>query len=73
MSRAEALSPASEPARDAVLVVDDEVPLLEVFIEALGTRFAVTTANSAREAEFILRKKSFKVVVADHLMLGAMV
>ncbi|MDF3056786.1 MAG: response regulator receiver protein [Rariglobus sp.] len=33
-------------------------------------RFDVTTATSAREAEFILRKKSFKVVVADHLMPG---
>ncbi|MFA6961882.1 MAG: response regulator [Opitutaceae bacterium] len=56
--------------RDAVLVVDDERPLLDVFSEALGMRFEVTTATSAREAEFILRKKSFKVVVADHLMPG---
>ena len=70
MSRAEALSPAPEPVREAVLVVDDEVPLLEVFAEALGTRFEVTTATTAREAEFFLRKKSFKVVVADHLMPG---
>lgn len=57
-------------SREAVLVVDDERPLLEVFSEALGTRFDVTTATSAREAEFILRKKNFKVVVADHLMPG---
>jgi DNA-binding NtrC family response regulator len=65
-------SPAASPAvaRDAVLVVDDERPLLEVFAEALTTRFDVTTATSAREAEFILRKKEFKVVVADHLMPG---
>lgn len=62
----------SSPAvpRAEVLVVDDERPLLEVFAEALGTRFEVTTAVSAREAEFILRKKAFKVVVADHLMPG---
>jgi len=57
-------------AREAILVVDDERPLLEVFAEALGTSFDVTTATSAREAEFILRKKEFKVVVADHLMPG---
>ncbi|MBW8782792.1 MAG: response regulator [Verrucomicrobia bacterium] len=65
-------SPAASPAvaRDAVLVVDDERPLLEVFAEALATRFDVTTATSAREAEFILRKKEFKVVIADHLMPG---
>jgi DNA-binding NtrC family response regulator len=60
----------SEIQRDDILVVDDERPLLEVFAEALGTRFTVTTATSAREAEFLLRKKTFKVVVADHLMPG---
>ena len=56
--------------RDEILIVDDERPLLDVFAEALATRFTVTTATSAREAEFILRKKQFKVVVADHLMPG---
>jgi DNA-binding NtrC family response regulator len=30
----------------------------------------VATALSAREAEFILHKKAFKVVIADHLMPG---
>ncbi len=70
MSRDESNPSASELPRDAVLVVDDERPLLDVFAEALGTRFDVTTAMSVREAEFIMRKKSFKVVVADHLMPG---
>lgn len=70
MSRDENKSTASEKRRDPVLVVDDERPLLDVFSEALGMRFDVTTATSAREAEFILRKKAFKVVVADHLMPG---
>ena len=70
MSRDDASPAASETAREAVLVVDDELPLLQVFAEALGTRFDVTTATSTREAEFILRKKAFKVVVADHLMPG---
>lgn len=44
--------------------------MLEVFTQALGARFDVTTAKSAREAEFALRKKSFKVIVCDHLMPG---
>lgn len=70
MSRDEKPSAPENGARDPVLVVDDERPLLQVFSEALGTRFEVTTATSAREAEFILRKKTFKVVVADHLMPG---
>ena len=56
--------------KDPVLLVDDERSLLEVFTAALSPHFEITTANSAREADFILRKKSFKVVVADHLMPG---
>jgi DNA-binding NtrC family response regulator len=55
---------------EPILVVDDEVTLLEIFSQALGTHFEVTTATAAREAEFILRKKKFKVIVCDHLMPG---
>jgi DNA-binding NtrC family response regulator len=58
------------PPKDAVLLVDDEKPLLDVFSAALSPLFEVTTATNAREADFILQKKSFKVVVADHLMPG---
>lgn len=56
--------------KSAILLIDDEQPLLDVFKAALSTRFEVTTANSVREADFILHKKEFKVVVADHLMPG---
>jgi len=68
----EAPSTAVDPTvkRDAILVVDDERPILDMFSSALETQFDVVTATSAREAEFALRKKSFKVVVADHLMPG---
>ena len=58
------------PKKSAVLLVDDEKPLLDVFAAALGPFFDITTATTAREADFILQKKSFKVVVADHLMPG---
>ncbi len=58
------------PKKDAVLVVDDEKPLLDVYGAALSPLFEITTATNAREADFILQKKSFKVVVADHLMPG---
>lgn len=57
-------------AKDAVLLVDDEKPLLEVYATALSSSFDVTTATTAREADFILQKRRFKVVVADHLMPG---
>jgi two-component system response regulator HupR/HoxA len=63
--------PAPTPAtKDAVLLVDDEQSLLDVFAAALSPYFEITMANSTREAEFILHKKAFKVVVADHLMPG---
>lgn len=58
------------PKKDAVLLVDDEKALLDVFAAALGALFDITTATTAREADYILQKKAFKVVVADHLMPG---
>jgi two-component system response regulator HupR/HoxA len=69
MNPAEA-DPASPSPKDAVLLIDDERTLLEVFASALATEFEVVTATSTREAEFILHKKAFKVVIADHLMPG---
>jgi len=71
MNSADPKPPSPElPKKDAVLVVDDEQPLLDVYSAALSPLFDVTMANNAREADFILQKKSFKVVVADHLMPG---
>jgi DNA-binding NtrC family response regulator len=61
---------AERPRKDAVLVVDDEQSLLDVYAAALSSIFDVSTAQSAREADLILHKKWFKVVVADHLMPG---
>ena len=61
---------ASVATSNAVLLIDDEEPLLEVFVAALSPDFEVVTANSVREGEEILQQKAFKVVVADHLMPG---
>jgi two-component system response regulator HupR/HoxA len=61
------VTPAKLPA---ILVVDDEPPLLDMFVQALSPYFEVVTAKNVREAEFQLYKRSFKVVVADHLMPG---
>lgn len=55
---------------NAVLVIDDEKPLLEVFAAALAPDFEVSTASSVQEGEQLLRSKAFKVVLADHLMPG---
>ena len=60
----------SEIKKDAVLVVDDEAPLLEMYKSALSAHFDVTAVATVKEAEFALHKKQFRVVVADHLMPG---
>ena len=64
------VAPGAASKKDAVLLVDDEKALLDVFSAALAPLFDITTATTAREADFILQKKPFKVVVADHLMPG---
>jgi DNA-binding NtrC family response regulator len=62
--------PSPAAAKEAILIVDDETPILEAFASALSPYFEVSTASSAREADFTLRKKPFKVVISDHLMPG---
>jgi two-component system response regulator HupR/HoxA len=63
-------TPAEAQKKGAILVIDDEQPLLEVFRSALEPHFEVVTATSAREAGFLMHKREFKVVVSDHLMPG---
>jgi DNA-binding NtrC family response regulator len=59
-----------EQGRDSVLLIDDERPLLAVYAAALSPHFDVATATSVQEAESLLRRRKFKVVVSDHLMPG---
>jgi Response regulator containing CheY-like receiver, AAA-type ATPase, and DNA-binding domains len=70
MSDVQPAPSASSPPRDSILLVDDERPILDMFSLALEPLFDVATATSAREAEFVLRKKKFKVIICDHLMPG---
>jgi two-component system response regulator HupR/HoxA len=65
-----AVDAPAEVSKDAVLVIDDERPLLDVYAAALSSRFDVSTATSVKEADVLLRQKKFKVVVSDHLMPG---
>lgn len=70
------MTPSGEPTasnaarRGAVLLVDDEKALIDLFAEALSPYFECVLATSAREAGFHMHKKIFKVVVCDHLMPG---
>jgi len=65
-----AAAEATKPVKGAVLLVDDEKPLLELYAEALSPFFDVAMATSSKEAGFLLHKRAFKVVVSDHLMPG---
>ena len=66
----EAAPPSQQVVRDAVLLVDDEELLLDVFEAALSPVFNITRATNTRDADFQLQRRAFKVVVADHLMPG---
>lgn len=54
----------------AVLLVDDEQPLLDLYANVLEAYFEIHTANSVHQATALLRQQEFKVVVSDHLMPG---
>ncbi len=69
MTQSRSASP-DQAVKEAVLVVDDEGPLLEMYEGVLSPYFDVVKANSVKEAELALRKREFRVVVADHLMPG---
>ena len=64
------VQPPPGGVRDAVLIVDDEESLLDVFEAALSPFFDITRATNTRDADFQLQRRPFKVVVADHLMPG---
>ena len=64
------VAPPAKPQLGAVLLIDDEKPLLSLFQEALSPLFEVVIATSAKEAGYLMHKKEFKVVVCDHLMPG---
>ena len=59
-----------QPKDGSVLLIDDEKTLVQLYAEALGPHFDCDTANTAREAGFMMHKKQYKVVVCDHLMPG---
>jgi DNA-binding NtrC family response regulator len=54
----------------SILLVDDEASILDMYHAALGAHFNVTTASSVKEAEALLHRHAYKVVVSDHMMPG---
>jgi len=65
-----ALPPTPVLHKESILMVDDERPLLDIFVNTLSPWYDCHVATSAREAEELLRRKSFRVMLSDHLMPG---
>jgi DNA-binding NtrC family response regulator len=64
-------SPADKGRKaGSVLLVDDEPALLDIYAAILGPHFDVVIAGDAKEADALIQGKTFKVIVADHLMPG---
>jgi DNA-binding NtrC family response regulator len=61
---------AGSSQNGGVLLVDDEQALLDIYGAVLRTHFNISTALNAAAAEELLKQKTFKVIVADHLMPG---
>lgn len=70
MTQPDKVAPPTKPSLGAVLLIDDEKPLLTLFQEALSPHFEIAVATSTKEAGFLMHKKAFKVIVCDHLMPG---
>lgn len=65
-----ALPPTPVLHKEAILMVDDEKPLLDIFVNTLSPWYDCHVAMSAREAEAMLRRRTFRVMLSDHLMPG---
>lgn len=64
-------TPSPPPVKTgAVLLVDDERQLIELYGEVLSRRYEVDLAGSTEEAGRLILKKKYKVVVCDYDMPG---
>ena len=68
--RSGAVVPLGPAARQAVLVVDDEVRSLEALTRTLEEDFSVFTAAGAEEALAVLRREFVSIVLCDQRMPG---
>ena len=63
--------PMNPPDTQAtVLLVDDDKDLLSLFAEALMPQFQSDRAQSAKEAEALMKLRKYKIVISDHNMPG---
>ena len=55
-------------SRPAILIVDDELPYLDLFREQLSDEYNVDTAQSTEEADLHMGAGKYDVVLVDYLM-----
>lgn len=64
-------TPVPPPAkRPTILLVDDELPYLEVLRKGLQKDYDVQLAEDAEDAEIKMSLRHYDVIVCDHLMPG---
>ncbi len=61
--------PTSAP-RTAVLIIDDEVPLLEAMRLGLAPEFDVDVASTAEEGTLLAATRPYDVIICDQLLPG---
>lgn len=64
--------PVPQPVKPSVLIVDDEKQFLDMLTEVFADDFNLVTLTSAEQAEELMGRRRFDVLVCDHLMPGEM-
>ncbi len=64
------MPPETENSRPAVLLIDDELPYLDMLRIGLGTEFDIEVAHDTEEAGMSLAARHYDVLICDHLMPG---
>lgn len=56
--------------RPAVLIIDDELPLLDAMRQGLSQEFDVDAASTAEEGVLLAATRNYDVIVSDQLLPG---
>lgn len=59
-----------QSARPAVLLIDDEPPLLDAMRQGLAHEFDVDAASTAEEGTLLAATRKYDVIVSDQLLPG---
>lgn len=65
-----ATSQPGTTVRPAVLIIDDEPPLLDAMRQGLGQEFDVDAASTAEEGTLLAATRKYDVIVCDQLLPG---